>query len=218
MSHEPAHRGRVVALASGSGSNVQALLDADPPLPVAAAITDRPEAGVRDRMAAAGIPSEVVPRAAHADRAAWEVALARAVAAYAPDVVVLAGFMRILSGAFVARWPVLNVHPSLLPAFPGAHAVADALAHGVKLSGATVHFAAEEVDAGPIVAQQAVAVDPEDTVASLHARIQRVEHALLPQAVAWQLGGRLRVDGRLVHVLADPADPGDPGEAPPDPV
>ncbi len=214
MHREHAAAGRVVALASGSGSNVQALLDAQPPVPLVATVTDRPQARVRERMAAVGLPADVVAPADHPDRASWEDALTRAVAAHEPDVVVLAGFMRILSGAFVARWPVLNVHPSLLPAFPGAHAVADALAHGVRLSGATVHFAAEEVDAGPIVAQQAVPVTPEDTVEALHARIQAVEHALLPRVVRWQLAGRLRVVGRHVHVDPDPSDP-DPSD--PDP-
>nr|MBA2529152.1 phosphoribosylglycinamide formyltransferase [Euzebyales bacterium] len=135
------------------------------------------------------------------DRAAWEAELAATVAAAGPDLVVLAGFMRILPGAFVARWPTLNVHPSLLPAFPGAHAVREALAYGVKVTGATVHFVVEQVDAGPIVAQQGVAVAPDDTPDTLHARIQVVERRLLPDCVALFCADRLAVDGRHVRIL-----------------
>ncbi|MDQ3974193.1 MAG: phosphoribosylglycinamide formyltransferase, partial [Actinomycetota bacterium] len=134
------------------------------------------------------------------ERRSWEAALSERVAAATPDLVVLAGFMRVLSPAFVARWPIINVHPSLLPAFPGAHAVADALAWGVKVTGSTVHFVDEQVDHGPIIAQEAVHVRLDDTPESLHARIKAVEHRLLPCCVALFCRDRLRVEGRVVRI------------------
>jgi phosphoribosylglycinamide formyltransferase-1 len=192
---------RLVVLASGSGSNAQALLDRDDlGGSVAAVVTDVATAGVIARAEAAGVEAVCVDRAAYPDRATWEAALIDAVAQREPDLVVLAGFMRILSGAFVSRWPILNVHPSLLPSFPGAKAVEDALAHGVKVTGVTVHFVVEEVDAGPIVAQQAVPIEPGDTPDSLHDRIKAVEHRLLPDAVALFCTDRLTVDGRTVRI------------------
>lgn len=194
---------RIVVLASGSGSNAQALLDA-PDLgggTVAAVISDVADAGVLQRAADAGVEAVCVDRRAYDDRPTWEAALIEAVAQRNPDVVVLAGFMRILSGAFVNRWPTLNVHPSLLPSFPGAHAVADALEHGVKVTGVTVHFVVEEVDAGPIVAQEAVAVAGDDTPDSLHARLKSVEHRLLPRAVALFCADRLQAEGRVVRIV-----------------
>ena len=194
---------RVVILASGAGSNAQALLDRDDlGATVVAVVTDVPGAAVRDRARAAGVEDVCVDRTAYADRATWEAALIQQVADRAPDLVVLAGFMRILSGDFVRRWPTLNVHPSLLPAFPGAHAVDDALAHGVKVTGVTVHFVVEEVDAGPIVAQEAIGIDPSDTPDSLHARLKALEHRLLPDSVALFCADRLAVDGRHVRIIS----------------
>jgi phosphoribosylglycinamide formyltransferase 1 len=194
-----------VVLVSGSGSNLQALLDAparglDLAGDVVLVVSDRPGAGGLDRAAAAGIPAAVVAMADHTDRPAWESALVDVVAAARPDLVVLAGFMRILSAAFVGRFRTVNVHPSLLPAFPGAHAPAEAVAWGVKLSGCTVHLVDEQVDHGPILAQAAVPVEPDDTAATLHARIQVLEHRLLPEAVAALCAGRVVVDGRRVTV------------------
>jgi phosphoribosylglycinamide formyltransferase-1 len=110
--------------------------------------------------------------------------------------------MRELSGKFVQRWPVINVHPSLLPAFPGAHAIEDAMAWGVKLVGATLHFVDEEVDHGPIIAQEAVTVRAEDTAASLHARVQAIEHRLLPETVRAFCAGRLKIEGRHVRIIS----------------
>jgi phosphoribosylglycinamide formyltransferase-1 len=186
--------GRVVILASGSGSNAQALLDAaDLGAEVVAVVSDVVGAGVLERAAKAGVEAVTVDRGAYADRPTWEAALADAVATRQPDLIVLAGFMRILSGDFVRRWPVINVHPSLLPAFRGAHAVDDALAAGVKVTGTTVHFVVEDVDAGPIVLQEAVPVLPTDDASSLHERIKAVEHRLLPQAV------RLFFSNQLTH-------------------
>ncbi|HVM18462.1 MAG TPA: phosphoribosylglycinamide formyltransferase [Egibacteraceae bacterium] len=192
---------RLVVLASGSGSNAQALLDRDDlGGQVVAVVADVPGAGVLDRARDAGVEAVCVDRAPYDDRPAWEAALIAAVAERRPDLVVLAGFMRILSGEFVRRWPILNVHPSLLPSFPGAHAVRDAIEHGVKVTGVTVHFVVEEVDAGPIVAQEAVAVTPDDTVESLHERLKTVEHRLLPDSVALFCADRLEVSGRQVRI------------------
>ncbi|WP_370324308.1 phosphoribosylglycinamide formyltransferase [Euzebya sp.] len=199
---------RIVVLVSGSGSNLQALLD-QPDLRerVVAVASDNPDATGLARAADIGIATAAVALRDHADRATWEAALADVVADAAPDLVVLAGFMKILSGAFVSRWPTVNVHPSLLPAFAGAHAPADAVAWGVKLSGVTVHYVDEQVDHGPIIAQEAVAVLPGDTAESLHARIQTVEHRLLPAVVRAICEGRVTVDGRHVTVHDPPEDP-----------
>jgi phosphoribosylglycinamide formyltransferase-1 len=196
-------RARIVVLISGSGSNLQALLDAgDLGGDVVLVVSDREGAGGLDRAAAAGISSAVVPLGDHPDRTAWEGALIEVVAAAAPDLVVLAGFMKILTGAFVGRWPTVNVHPSLLPAFAGAHAPADAIEWGVKVSGVTVHYVDEQVDHGPIIAQQAVVVEADDTADTLHARIQTVEHRLFPEAVRAICHGRVAVDGRRVVLTA----------------
>ncbi|MPZ72033.1 MAG: phosphoribosylglycinamide formyltransferase [Nitriliruptorales bacterium] len=192
---------RLVVLASGHGSNAQALFDRDDlGGDVAAVVADVAEARVLHRAEAAGIEALCVDRHAYGDRSEWEAALVEAVAHRTPDLVILAGFMRILSGAFVRRWPTLNVHPSLLPSFPGAHAVEDALAHGVKLTGVTVHFVVEEVDAGPIVMQEAVGVEPDDTPETLHNRLKAVEHRLLPAAVGLFCADRLDVVGRNVRI------------------
>lgn len=190
---------RIVVLASGAGSNAQAVLDRSD-FSVAAVVCDVAGAGVLQRAEAAGVEAVCVDRGAYPDRATWEAALTAAVAERRADLVVLAGFMRILSGAFVSRWPILNVHPSLLPAFPGAHAVTDALEYGVKVTGVTVHFVVEEVDAGPIVVQEAIAVQPDDTPDTLHERIKAVEHRLLPDAIALFCADRLSVTGRQVRI------------------
>ena len=192
---------RIVVLVSGSGSNLQALLDAEPVAEqVVAVLSDRTQAGGLVRAQAAGVPTSAVAVRDHPDRASWAAALAAAVATHAPSLVVLAGFMRVLPAAFVDRWPTMNVHPSLLPAFPGARAVESALSWGVKLTGATVHFVDEEVDQGPIIAQEAVEVLEGDTEAALHARIQEVEHRLLPYAVDLFCQDRLSIDGRHVRI------------------
>ncbi len=192
---------RVVVLLSGAGSNLQALLERSLGGQVVRVVSDQLGAGALDLARARNVEAVAVDRREFADRQAWEKALREVVTEAAPDVVVLAGFMRILSGAFVSRWPTLNVHPSLLPAFPGAHAVADALRHGVKVTGATVHFVVEQVDAGPIVAQESVAVRSNDTIETLHARIKAVEHRLLPDSVTLFCHDRLAIDGRRVRIL-----------------
>jgi phosphoribosylglycinamide formyltransferase 1 len=198
---------RLAVLVSGSGTNLQALLDAivsDEGFggEVVVVGSDRAGAAGLDRARTAGIPTIVQPLDAHPDRAAWESALRADLEAHRPEAVVLAGFMRILSGAFLAGWPdrVINTHPSLLPAFRGAHAVRDALAYGVRLTGSTVHLVDEQVDHGPIVAQRAVEVRDDDTEATLHERIKAVEHELLPACVKLLCHGRLQVHGRHVRV------------------
>lgn len=193
------HAKRLVVLASGSGTNLQALLDAeDLGGDIVAVVSDRSAARALDRARQHRVPACAV--ALGRDRAAWERELVAAVAGYAPDLVVLAGFMRILSADFVERWPVVNIHPSLLPAFPGAHAVDDALRWGVKVTGVTVHFVDEQVDHGPIIAQEALAVAPEDTPATLHGRIQQIEHRLLPEVVRAWCADRIRTAARIVTI------------------
>jgi phosphoribosylglycinamide formyltransferase-1 len=178
---------RLVVLASGSGSTLQALLDAaaapDFPALVVAAGTDRPGCPAMQRAVAAEVPTFAVPMADYPDRAAWDAALAEAIAGYQPDLVVLAGFMRLLAAQTVTRFEMVNTHPSLLPSFPGAHAVADALAYGVKVSGVTVHRVDAGLDSGPILAQAAVEVRPDDTEDSLRARIQAIEKPLFVETI-----------------------------------
>lgn len=178
---------RLVVLASGSGTTLQAVLDAvaepDFPATVVAAGTDRPGCAAMARAEAAGIPTFSCALADYPDRDAWNAALADQLARWQPDLVVLAGFMRVIAGTTVERFPMVNTHPSLLPSFPGAHAIPDALAHGVKISGVTVHRVDAGLDSGPILAQAAVEVRPDDTVASLTERIQSVEKPLFVQAI-----------------------------------
>jgi phosphoribosylglycinamide formyltransferase 1 len=203
---------RLAVLVSGSGTNLQALLDAiaaDAGFGSAVVVvgSDRPTAAGLDRARAAGIPTVVQSLGQHPDRAAWEEALRSDLEDHAPDVVVLAGFMRILSGRFLAGWPdrVINTHPSLLPAFRGAHAVREALEYGVRVTGSTVHLVDEEVDHGPIVAQRAIEIRADDTETSLHERIKAVEHELLPACVKLLCHGRLEVDGRHVRIREEPS-------------
>jgi phosphoribosylglycinamide formyltransferase-1 len=163
---------------------------------------DRPEAYGLERARLAGVDVAVVRPADHPDRPAFDRALRDLVAAARPDAVCLAGFMRILGPDFVRAFPdrIVNTHPSLLPAFRGAHAVRDALAYGVKVSGCTVHLVDEEVDHGPVLFQAAVPVQDDDDEDRLHERIKREEHRLLPAAVRLVAGGRVRVDGRRTRV------------------
>ena len=193
---------RLVVLISGSGSNLQALLDREDGLggQIHLVVSDRPGVAGLERAERAGVETAVVSPKDFTDRAEWHRALEQRVAEAEPDLVVLAGFMRILPAAFVSRWPVLNVHPSLLPAFPGAHAVEEALAWGVKVTGCTVHFVDEQVDHGPIVAQEAVPILPGDTPESLHERIKTVEHRLLPDCVTLFCRDRVATDGRHVRI------------------
>jgi formyltetrahydrofolate-dependent phosphoribosylglycinamide formyltransferase len=170
---------RIVVLASGSGTTLQAILD-DPSLRelVVAAGTDVPECVAVARAAAVGIDTFAVALREHPDRAAWNDALAEAIAKREPDLVVLAGFMRILGPQVVRRFRIVNTHPALLPAFPGAHALRDALAAGVRTTGVTVHWVDEGVDTGPVIAQVAVPVEAGDDEQSLRARVQAAEKPL----------------------------------------
>jgi phosphoribosylglycinamide formyltransferase 1 len=178
-------------LVSGAGTNLQALLDAG--LPVVAVASNNTKAAALDRAAKAGVEAGAFPTVEFDSRGHRDESMAEWLAERGVELVALAGFMQLLTAPFLERFPgrILNVHPSLLPAFPGAHAVEDALAHGVKVTGATVHFVDEGVDTGPIVLQEAVEVRDTDTAETLHARIQEVEHRLLPQAVRLFLEGRL---------------------------
>ncbi|MDX6466462.1 MAG: phosphoribosylglycinamide formyltransferase 1 [Gaiellaceae bacterium] len=168
-------------LVSGTGTNLQALLDAG--LPVVAVASNRGDAPALDR--AAGLPTAAFELADYADRSGRDAAMADWLRAEGVRLVVLAGYMHLLTPPFLERFPnaVVNVHPSLLPQFPGAHAVEEQLAAGVRESGATVHLVDEGVDSGPVLAQERVAVLPGDTVESLHERIQEIEHRLLPKVV-----------------------------------
>jgi phosphoribosylglycinamide formyltransferase-1 len=190
----------IVALISGRGSNLQALLDAG--LPVSAVIANRADAKGLELAAARGVPARAVEHRAFASREAFDAALAAEMQRFAPRLVVLAGFMRVLTPAFVERYAnrILNIHPSLLPAFPGLDTHARALAAGVKVHGCTVHFVTAELDHGPIVAQAAVRVRADDTAASLAARVLRLEHVLYPRAVRWFIEGRLVVESGVVRV------------------
>lgn len=198
---------RVAVLVSGWGTLLQALLDAAAadacyPAEVVAVGADRRGVEGLRRAERAGLPAFVLPLAEHPDRAAWDRALTAAVAAHQPDLVVSAGFLKILGPAFLDRFAgrVLNSHPALLPAFPGLHAVADALAHGVRVTGATVHLVDAGVDTGPILAQRAVEVLPSDTEGVLHERIKTVERRLLVDVVAALAHHGCTVRGRKVSV------------------
>ena len=182
-------------LISGTGTNLQALIDA-PDIDVCCVVSSRAGTAGLERAARAGIPA--IASADEEETAAF-------LADHGTELVVLAGYMRILSAAFVGRWSgrILNVHPALLPAFPGAHAVEDAVAHGVKVTGVTVHLVdADHVsaDTGPIVMQEALAVSYDDTAAEVTERLHRIEHRLLPEAVRLYGAGRIHVDGRRVRV------------------
>ena len=193
----------VVVLVSGSGTLLQALLDAaaDPAygVRIAAVGADRPCVGV-ERAERAGIPTFVVRPADFEDRSAWDLALAERVAAAGPRFVVTAGFMRILGPATLGAQPVVNTHPALLPSFPGAHGVRDALAYGVKVTGTTCHVVDAGVDTGPIIEQRVVTVEDDDTEDSLHERIKVQERDLLVDVVSRLAREGFAVEGRRVRI------------------
>jgi phosphoribosylglycinamide formyltransferase-1 len=195
----------IVTLISGRGSNLQALLDAG--LPVSAVISNRAGAKGLEVAAARGIATRVVEHGKFASREAFDGALSAEVERFSPRLLLLAGFMRVLTPAFVERYRdrLLNIHPSLLPAFPGLDTHARALAAGVKLHGCTVHFVTTQLDHGPIVIQAAVRVRPDDTPQTLAARVLRQEHVIYPQAVRWFLDGRLVIESGVVNVKGNDA-------------
>lgn len=197
----------IVILISGRGSNMEAIVQACATegwsARIAAVVSNRPDAAGLRFAQARGIATAVVDHKGFADRETFDAELARVVHGYAPDVVVLAGFMRILTPGFVKQFEgrMLNVHPSLLPAFPGLNTHQRAIEAGCKVAGATVHFVTPELDHGPIIAQAAVAVLPGDTEETLAARVLSREHLLYPKAVRWLVDGQLRVDNGVVTQL-----------------
>ena len=195
----------IVVLISGRGSNMEALLDAK--LPVCAVISNRADAKGLQVAAARGIPTGVVEHRRFATREDFDAALALEIDRWSPRLVVLAGFMRVLTPGFVERYrgKLLNIHPSLLPAFPGLDTHARALAAGVKLHGCTVHFVTAELDHGPIVIQAAVPVRRTDTPQTLAARVLRQEHVVYPQAVRWFMEGKLVISSGVVNVEGNDA-------------
>ena len=196
----------IVVVISGRGSNMRALVEAG--LPIAAVVSNRAEAAGLQFARARDIPAVVVAHTAYPTRAAFDDALAAEIERFAPRLVALAGFMRILTPAFVRRFEgrLLNIHPSLLPAFPGLDTHARALAAGVKIHGATVHFVTPALDHGPIVIQAAVPVRPDDDEPILAARVLAQEHRIYPLAARWFLDGRLRLEGAHVRLVGEPAD------------
>ena len=197
---------RIVILISGRGSNMQAIVQRCAeqrwPAQVVAVIANRPDAGGLAFAAGEGIATAVVDHKVHASREAFDAELARVIDSHTPDLVVLAGFMRILGATFVRRYEgrLLNIHPSLLPAFPGLHTHRRALAAGCKAAGATVHLVTTELDHGPIAMQSVVPVRPGDDEHTLAARVLATEHVIYPQSVRWFVEGKLRLqDGLLVQ-------------------
>lgn len=192
-------------LASGRGSNLQSIMDAissgQIKAKIGVVITDKPQAKALERAKEAGILAVCVDRTQYTVKEDFETALVTELRKYQVDLVILAGFMRILSPLFVQAYKdkIMNIHPSLLPAFAGAHAHRDVLAYGAKVSGCTIHFVDEGMDSGPIILQDAVPVYDDDTEDTLAARIIKVEHVLYPKAIALYLDGKLTVSGR--HVI-----------------
>jgi phosphoribosylglycinamide formyltransferase-1 len=195
----------IVVLISGRGSNMEAIVQACASegwnARIAAVVSNRPDAAGLAFASARGIATAVVDHTAFGSREAFDGELARVIARFAPDVLALAGFMRILTPAFVTRFQgrMLNVHPSLLPAFTGLHTHQRAIEAGCKLSGATVHFVTPDLDHGPIIAQAVVPVLPGDTAITLSARVLAREHLIYPRAVRWLVEGLLKVEGRVVR-------------------
>ena len=197
----------IVILISGRGSNMEAIVRARLPAKIAAVISNRPDASGLRFAAQSGIPIQVVDDREFSSREAFDSALAGAIDAYSADLVALAGFMRVLGGDFVGRYSgrLVNIHPSLLPAFPGLRTHRRALEEGVKLHGCTVHFVTPQVDQGPIIVQAAVPVRPDDTEESLAARVLRQEHRVYPLAARWFVEGRLVVENGVVRVSGSDA-------------
>lgn len=205
----PARPARIVVLVSGSGTNLQALLDAiatrgaeEYGAEIVAVGADRGDIAGLERAEKAGLPTFVCRVKDHDSRAQWDAALTAATAAYEPDLVVSAGFMKLLGKEFLARFGgrTVNTHPALLPSFPGAHGVRDALAYGAKVTGCTVHFVDDGVDTGPIIAQSVVEIRDEDDEAALHERIKEVERSLLVEVVGHLARHGYRIEGRKVRI------------------
>jgi phosphoribosylglycinamide formyltransferase-1 len=192
----------VVILISGRGSNMEAIVAAKLPVKVAAVISNRADAAGLKFAAQSRIPAQVVDEREFSSRGAFDAALEAVIERHSPDLVALAGFMRVLGGDFVRHYSsrMVNIHPSLLPAFPGLHTHRRALQEGVKFHGCTVHFVTPQVDHGPIIAQAAVRVHAGDTERTLAARVLRQEHRVYPLAIRWFVEGRLAVENGVVRV------------------
>lgn len=195
---------RIVILISGRGSNMQAILAAGLNATVAAVISNEPTAGGLRIAREAGVYTQIVCHRDYANRDSFDMALADAVAAFHPDLIVLAGFMRILSEQFINRFNnrIMNIHPSLLPAFPGLATHRRVLEEGVKIHGCTVHFVTPALDHGPIIIQAAVSVLPDDDERRLAARVLEQELSIYPKAIAWFLDDRLEIEGNQVRLAA----------------
>ncbi len=210
-------------LLSGSGTNLQALIDAIAAgrltARIAVVVSNVADAGGLARAQRHGLPTIVLPHRDSASRAAYDARLVEVLRAHGVGLVVLAGFMRLVTPVLLDAYParVVNVHPALLPAFPGLHAERQALAHGARITGVTVHFVDDETDHGPILAQAAVPILPDDTEERLHARVQRQEHRLYPFAIQLIADGRVRIEGRRV-IVSDASCPSDAALASPDPT
>jgi phosphoribosylglycinamide formyltransferase-1 len=208
---------RIGVLVSGRGSNLQAIIDAIEEGKLSASvvvvISDTPGVFALERAQKHGIPTLVVERGQYTSREAFEKALAAALEQHEVHVVALAGFMRLLSRQLIARYPqrIVNIHPALLPSFPGLHAQAQALAYGAKVSGCTVHFVDEGMDTGPVIVQEAVEVWENDTEESLSARILAAEHRSYPKALQLIAEGRVRVEGRTVRIMPYTLEEGSDG-------
>lgn len=192
----------LVILISGRGSNMQALMEANLPARIVAVISNKPEAPGLDIARRRGYETIVLDQRSYAGREVFDQKLAEVIDAYAPDLVALAGFMRLLGDGFVSRYEgrLINIHPSLLPAFPGLHPHRQALKEGVKVHGCTVHFVTAETDRGPIIIQAAVQVIPSDTEETLAARVLQQEHRIYPEAVRWFMEDRLKLSDNSVEV------------------
>lgn len=202
---------KLVILISGRGSNMEAIIRAQiPGAEVSAVIANRPDAEGLAFAVDQGIVTQVVDHKAYPSREAFDAALADAIDAHRPDLVVLAGFMRVLTDGFVSHYAgrLLNIHPSLLPSFPGLHTHRKALEAGVRVHGATVHFVTPTLDCGPVVIQAAVPVLPGDDEAALARRVLEQEHRIYPQAVRWFVDGRLTLTDGRVLVQGERAQPG----------
>ena len=198
---------KIAVLVSGSGTNLQTLIeqlhqDKTSGINIAVVLSDRRKAYALTRAKRAGIPTHVVRAQDFDSRQDFDAEISRIIEHYAVELIVLAGFMKLFQSPFVRKYRnrIINVHPTLLPAFPGAHPVADTLAYGVKIAGITVHFVDEGIDSGPIIAQSAVPVLDTDDEESLHNRIQVEEHKLYPEVIKWYAQGRLKIQGRKVIV------------------
>ena len=204
----------IVILISGRGSNMEALIAArdagNLPVNIAAVISNRPDAQGLETAAKAGIATHYIDHKAFVGREAFDAALAECIDGFSPDLVVLAGFMRILSEGFVRHYEgrLMNIHPSLLPSFPGLHTHQRALEEGVRIHGCTVHFVTPTLDHGPVIIQAAVPVLDSDDEATLSARVLRQEHQVYPQAVRWFAEGKLALDNGRVRLAAELADGG----------